>query len=71
MSSLESRPAWSSNRPERRDADCWRIECIGLPATDASAGPELRRNRALSRWVKKLSDRPGRVHYRISTASDW
>jgi hypothetical protein len=70
MSTLRPRRALAGHRIESRDVECWRVECIGPPSADLGERPELRRNRTLSLWLKRLRDRPGSSQYRICRTSE-
>lgn len=70
MSKLSHRRASDGFRIESRNVDCWRVECIGPPSDDLGERSELRRNRTLSLWLKRLRDRPGSSQYRIRRTSE-
>lgn len=70
MSRVRPRLALSGHHIESRNVDCWRVECIGPPADDLGEHSELRRNRTLSLWLKRLRDHPGSPQYRIRRASE-
>ena len=70
MSRVRPRQALASHYIESRNVDCWRVECIGPPSDDLRERSELRRNRALSLWLKRLRDRPGSSQYQIRLASE-
>lgn len=70
MSRVRPRLALAGHHIESRNVDCWRVECIGPPSSDPDERSELRRNRTLSLWLKRLRDRPGSSQYRIRLASE-
>jgi hypothetical protein len=70
MSRVIPRRAVAGYRIESRNVECWRVECIGPPSDDLGERSELRRNRTLSLWLKRLRDRPGSSPYRICPTSE-
>ena len=70
MSRVRPRLALAGDHIKGRDIDCWRVECIGPPFDDFGERSELRRNRTLSLWLKRLRDRPGSSQYRICRTSE-
>ena len=70
MSRVRPRQALASHYIESRNVDCWQVECIGPPSDDPIECSELRHNRTLALWLKRLRDRPGSSQYRICRTSE-